>query len=444
MSDEENSYDSDKENRGEEEKEQVVAEEEEEIDVATLKNPPPVGHYQKVQKEMELQKRTRGFIKMERKPIIEQQQTSTLETLPAWLDSLIDSSWREILEPEFTKPYFNKLLTFIQKTKETAEVYPPENKVFEAFNLTPLPQVKVVILGQDPYHGRGEAEGLSFSVPGDIKIPSSLQNIYKEIESNISDFTPPSHGSLNSWCWQGVLLLNSVLTVTKGTAASHANQGWETFTDLVLKTISKHQKNVVFLLWGQTAKKKRDLIDEQKHHVLTTTHPSGHSADKGFIGCGHFAKVNEILSNRSIDPINWASVCTAAPSPSVIPLYTSSTTTLSKKRSRDEQVPSSSSSTSLTTTDDPDINEPKQEQQQVPDVIIDEEEKWILANVKPLCKSHAEPCSYRQVKKEGPNFSKWFYTCPRGRDEGQLCNSFTWLSDWKQSTENNEPPPTYV
>lgn len=216
----------------------------------------------------------------------------------------IDDSWKEALEEEFGKPYFKQLRESILTQKNAGKrVYPPGPLIFNAFNLTPFDKVKVVIIGQDPYHGHGQAHGLSFSVPMGIKPPPSLVNIYKELHTDIG-MPIPTHGNLEKWAKQGVLLLNASLTVNEGEANSHAGFGWYTFTDAVVKTISDKKEGVVFLLWGKFAQNKAELIDSTKHHVLKSAHPSPFSATM-FYGNKHFSKANDLLKKQGKEPIDW-------------------------------------------------------------------------------------------------------------------------------------------
>ena len=218
----------------------------------------------------------------------------------------ISPSWKSKLMPEFEKPYFKKIKNAILDEKEKGKtIYPPSHLIFNAFDTTPFESVKVVILGQDPYHGEGQAMGLSFSVPNGIAIPPSLQNIFKELKSDIPDFIIPSNGDLSHWAKQGVLLLNAFLTVNKREPASHQKFGWETFTDEVIRTISNQLDGVVFLLWGNFAQQKEILIDTNKHLVLKAPHPSPFSAHKGFLGCQHFSKTNDFLKIKNKTTINW-------------------------------------------------------------------------------------------------------------------------------------------
>lgn len=208
--------------------------------------------------------------------------------------------------PEFEKPYFKSLKKSILDEKEKGKtVYPPSQLIFNAFDSTPFESVKVVILGQDPYHGEGQAMGLSFSVPNGIAVPPSLRNIFKELQSDIPDYKIPSNGDLSHWATQGVLLLNAFLTVNKSEPASHQKFGWETFTDEVIRTISTQLDGVVFLLWGSFAQQKAMLIDTSKHLVLTAPHPSPFSAHKGFLGCKHFSQTNDYLLANGKTPIAW-------------------------------------------------------------------------------------------------------------------------------------------
>lgn len=216
----------------------------------------------------------------------------------------IDPSWKEVLQDEFDKKYFEDLAKFVKYEYKYKTVFPPAKFIFNAFNSTPFDKVKVVLLGQDPYHGKDQAMGLSFSVPDNVRIPSSLQNIYKEIKSDIAKDIPAS-GNLERWAKQGVLLLNATLTVIEGQAGSHQNKGWEEFTDHVIKIVSDKKEHVVFLLWGAYAGWKEKLIDKSKHLVLKAAHPSGLSAHKGFFGSKHFSKTNEYLIKHGIEPIDW-------------------------------------------------------------------------------------------------------------------------------------------
>lgn len=216
----------------------------------------------------------------------------------------IDESWKSALWQEFQSAYFTQLKDFLLLEKSNYHVYPPGPLIFNAFNRTPLDKVKVVILGQDPYHGKGQAHGLCFSVPPGIKPPPSLVNIFKEIHTD-TGLPLPAHGNLESWADQGVMLLNATLTVRESAAGSHQNKGWETFTDLAIRTISEQCKNVVFLLWGKYAQAKETLIDPRIHLVLKAAHPSPLSAYNGFFGCKHFSKTNDFLKERGIKEINW-------------------------------------------------------------------------------------------------------------------------------------------
>lgn len=215
-------------------------------------------------------------------------------------------TWHDVLAEEKEKPYFTDTLKSVaQERASGVTVYPPQKDVFNAFRLTELDDINVVILGQDPYHGPGQAHGLAFSVLPGVAVPPSLQNIYKELEQEFSDFTRPSHGFLESWAKQGVLLLNTVLTVEAGKAHSHARLGWETFTDKVIADINQHREGVIFLLWGAHAQKKGSIIDSQRHHILRAPHPSPLSAHRGFFGCGHFAQTNTLLTQAGKRAINW-------------------------------------------------------------------------------------------------------------------------------------------
>ena len=217
----------------------------------------------------------------------------------------IEESWKEVLKNEFTKDYFLQIATFIKTEKAAGKIiYPPGALIFNAFDKTPFNKVKVVLLGQDPYHNPGQAQGLSFSVPDGVTKPPSLINIFKELQTDLG--IPPSvNGNLENWAVQGVMLLNASLTVRKNEPASHSKIGWIEFTDAVIKKISEEKKGVVFILWGKFAQDKQVLIDETKHHVLKAAHPSPFSADKGFFGCRHFSKTNEFLMQEGLAPIDW-------------------------------------------------------------------------------------------------------------------------------------------
>ncbi|MCX2575249.1 uracil-DNA glycosylase [Pedobacter sandarakinus] len=218
----------------------------------------------------------------------------------------LEPGWLAVLHQEFEKDYMKSLKAFLKQEKDAgALVYPKGSDIFNALNTTPFDEVKVVILGQDPYHGIGQAHGLSFSVQKGIAIPPSLKNIYKELETDIDGFIAPRHGNLTQWATQGVLLLNATLTVRASEAGSHQNRGWEIFTDEIIKSISEKKKNIVFLLWGKYAQQKAALIDQKKHHILTAAHPSPFSAYNGFLGSKHFSKANQLLVQDNISPIDW-------------------------------------------------------------------------------------------------------------------------------------------
>ena len=222
------------------------------------------------------------------------------------MDVQIGPSWKQQLKDEFTKPYFLKIFTLLKIERLANKIiYPPEALIFNAFNQTPFDKVKVVILGQDPYHNPGQAHGLSFSVPAGVKIPPSLLNIFKEIKQDLGIDMPSSYGNLTSWAEQGVLLLNAILTVNANEPASHSKLGWMNFTDTVISKISDEKKGVIFLLWGKFAQEKQQLIDETKHFVLKAAHPSPFSAERGFFGCKHFSKTNELLKQQGQEPIDW-------------------------------------------------------------------------------------------------------------------------------------------
>ena len=218
----------------------------------------------------------------------------------------LDDSWLSEVQGEFEQPYMQQLRAFLQQEKAAGKtVFPPGPLVFNALNSTPLDQVRVVIIGQDPYHGPGQAHGLSFSVPPGVRTPPSLQNIFKEIHRDLGLPIPP-HGCLQSWAEQGVLLLNAVLTVEQAQAGSHAKRGWERFTSRVIEIINARREHCVFLLWGSYAQRKGEQIDRQRHCVLTSVHPSPLSAHRGFIGNGHFSAANQYLVEHGLTPIDWS------------------------------------------------------------------------------------------------------------------------------------------
>lgn len=217
----------------------------------------------------------------------------------------LETTWLLPLAPEFEQPYMQQLRAFLLAEKQAGKrIFPPGNELFSAFRYTPLDKVKVVILGQDPYHGEGQAHGLCFSVPPGVEVPPSLQNIYKELKSELG-LPIPAHGCLTAWAKQGVLLLNSVLSVECARAASHQGRGWETFTDRVIEVINEQRERVVFMLWGSYAQRKGAIIDGERHCVLRAPHPSPLSAHRGFLGCGHFIAANRYLESRGDTPIDW-------------------------------------------------------------------------------------------------------------------------------------------
>ena len=217
----------------------------------------------------------------------------------------LEESWKQLLLAEFYQPYMQQLKEFLEEQFAAGKtIYPRGKEMFAALNLTPFPRVKVVILGQDPYHGPNQAHGLCFSVRPGNRVPPSLQNIYKELRDDVG-FTPPSHGYLRSWAAQGVLLLNATLSVEKGRAGSHQGKGWERFTDRVVALLNEQGQHLVFLLWGSYAQKKGAIIDRHRHLVLQAPHPSPMSANRGFFGCRHFSRTNEYLSAHGKDPIDW-------------------------------------------------------------------------------------------------------------------------------------------
>jgi len=217
----------------------------------------------------------------------------------------IEESWKLILNDEFEAPYFKELTDFLREEKKVHTIYPPGPLIFSAFNHTPFNRVKVVILGQDPYHGPGQAHGLCFSVPEGIPHPPSLVNIFKEIHSDLG-IPVPASGNLTKWTSQGVLLVNAILTVRANAPTSHQNKGWEKFTDAVIRNLSEKRKNLVFLLWGNYAQAKESLIDGSRHYILKAAHPSPLSAGRGFFGCRHFSRTNGILEELGLNAIDWS------------------------------------------------------------------------------------------------------------------------------------------
>ena len=216
----------------------------------------------------------------------------------------IESSWHEVLKDEFEQPYFKKLIAFVKEEYATQQVFPPGNLIFNAFDKTPFDKVKVVLIGQDPYHGPGQAHGLAFSVQEGVTPPPSLRNIFKEIKDDVGKPVPKS-GNLERWAVQGVLLLNATLTVRANTAGSHQKKGWEEFTDAAIKALSDKKDGLVFMLWGAYAQKKGAIINASKHHILQAAHPSPFAADKGFFGCRHFSKANAYLKQQGQQEIDW-------------------------------------------------------------------------------------------------------------------------------------------
>ncbi|MDQ6889361.1 MAG: uracil-DNA glycosylase [Bacteroidota bacterium] len=217
----------------------------------------------------------------------------------------IEESWKTELKDEFEKAYFQQIVTFIKAEKSSGKIiYPPGSLIFNAFHKTPFSKVKVVLLGQDPYHNKGQAHGLSFSVPDGVSLPPSLINIFKELQSDLG-IQISQTGNLEKWALQGVLLLNASLTVRQNEPGSHSKIGWLQFTNTVIRKLSEQKEGIIFLLWGKFAQEKQSLIDETKHHVLKAAHPSPFSADKGFFGCRHFSKTNEFLIKQNKPPIDW-------------------------------------------------------------------------------------------------------------------------------------------
>ncbi|GAA4369851.1 uracil-DNA glycosylase [Hymenobacter saemangeumensis] len=217
----------------------------------------------------------------------------------------IAESWRPVLADEFEKPYFQRLIAFVKGEYATTTVYPPGPQIFHAFDACPFGQVRVVILGQDPYHGKNQAHGLAFSVNEGIRTPPSLHNVFKELQADLPGTPPPPNGNLDRWARQGVLLLNATLTVRAGEPGSHQKKGWEEFTDAVIRKVSEGKEHVVFILWGAYAQKKAELIDESKHLILKAAHPSPYAADRGFFGSQPFSKTNAWLQEKGMAPIEW-------------------------------------------------------------------------------------------------------------------------------------------
>ncbi len=223
------------------------------------------------------------------------------------MQELVEHSWREALDEEFEKPYFSELRTFVQNEYEAASVYPAAKSLFRAFELTPFQEVKVVILGQDPYHGAGQANGLSFAVNEGVRKPPSLQNIFKELASDLNAPVGERQGDLVRWAKQGVLLLNATLSVRARSPGSHQGKGWEEFTSAVIRTLSENREHLVFILWGNYARKKGASIDRTKHLVIESVHPSPFAAYNGFFGSKPFSKTNDYLSAHNLEPIDWLS-----------------------------------------------------------------------------------------------------------------------------------------
>ncbi len=220
------------------------------------------------------------------------------------MDVKIEQNWKQHLMPEFEKPYFEQLTNFVREEYKTRQIFPPARLIFNAFDLCPFDKVKVVIIGQDPYHGFGQAHGLSFSVNENVEIPPSLRNIYKEIRDDLG-IEPLAHGNLERWARQGVLLLNATLTVRANCAASHQGKGWETFTDNAIRTLANEREHIVFMLWGNYAQQKAQFIDADKHLILRSVHPSPLSASRGWFGCKHFSQANNYLTVNGLQPIDW-------------------------------------------------------------------------------------------------------------------------------------------
>lgn len=221
------------------------------------------------------------------------------------LSSEINNQWHSVLKQEFSAPYFKDLEQFIIHEQKEFDIYPPENEIFNAFNCTPIEDVKVVLIGQDPYHGKAEAHGLSFSVRKGVKIPPSLRNIYKELNTDLN-IMPPFHGDLTKWAHEGVLLLNATLTVRADTPGSHQKKGWEVFTNKVIEYLNEEKEHLVFILWGKYAQQKGEIINPNKHLIIQSAHPSPFAARKGFFGSQPFSKTNQYLKSKGITPIDWS------------------------------------------------------------------------------------------------------------------------------------------
>jgi uracil-DNA glycosylase len=217
----------------------------------------------------------------------------------------LEETWQKVLKEELKQPYISELEKFLENEYSQYSIFPPEDLIFDAFRKTPFNKVNAVILGQDPYHKIEQARGLAFSVPKGIAIPPSLRNIYKALQNDFENFKIPTNGDLSPWADQGVLLLNTTMTVRENQAGSHQKHGWERFTDKVIQLLSDKKESIIFLLWGNSAKEKTKLIDTNKHHILTAVHPSPLSAHHGFLTCGHFSKTNELLKNQGKEPIDW-------------------------------------------------------------------------------------------------------------------------------------------
>lgn len=217
---------------------------------------------------------------------------------------MIENEWLEYLKPEFSKPYYKDLFEFVKNEYATKVIYPPSGDIFSALDHTSIKDVKIVLLGQDPYHEEGQAHGMSFSVRPGIKIPPSLQNMYKELHEELGLYIP-NNGYLEKWANQGVLLLNTCLTVRSGAANSHKGKGWEQFTDAIIKAVNEQDRPIVYMLWGKPAQMKKSMLNNPKHLILEAPHPSPLSAYRGFFGCKHFSKCNEFLVNNGLSPIDW-------------------------------------------------------------------------------------------------------------------------------------------